>query len=381
MGAPGSGKTAVSVFIFNNIQSLASEGAAVLFLNCIPVTHSSRMQLLRYMIWQLLEQRSDVLFKWIRSEGYYMRLFREATTFEALWSLFTQIVRALEEVWIVIDSIHDCSDGRERLLSELKALTKSSGLKTRIKLAISSRHATDVETISDAVMQYSSKDMQEAIVEYVSHEAFLMGDRGSILLKLSPEISAAVERLGGMTVWRGPIVRLVMSTSSDGEARQLLSRITSTDALVDSLWKNINQHPEPRRTLIMAVIRILVNVGGQFSVMQIYNALHESNPRILEGVDINILGPLVKDELSAYTSFGHGFFLMENVVRQHFQRRFFPPEYEEIENPENPSFEKPQQVLLQPQCNQNVPQWRVGALSAIYNSRGFLPALCLSLLL
>lgn len=372
VGASGSGKTAVSVFIFNKIQSLAPEGTPVLFLNCMPGTNDSRMKLLQYMIWQILEQRPDILFRNIRNKGYYMRLFREATTFDALWLIFMQIIRALEELWIVLDSIHDCPDGKE-FINDLMALVKTGGLRTRIKLAISSRNVSDVETISDGVMQYSAEDMQEGNLEYISHEASLMGERGSFLLNLAPEINASIARIGGVAALRRPIVHLVLTTHSDDEARQLLSQITNIDSLADCLWKNINRHAEPRRSLIVAITRMLVDTGGQFTVMQIYNALRASEPQLLEGVNIASIGDLVKDELSAYASLGHGFFLIDNVVRQHFQWYFAEPE----EQPEylhmiSPS--KEQEILIAPCVPQNPPWQRVTA------SRLF-PALCLALLL
>jgi hypothetical protein len=332
------------------------------------------------MTWQIIEQRPDILFRNIQSEGYYMRLFREATSFEALWSIFTQIVRSLEELWIVIDSIHDCSDGKERFIKELMALIKTTGLRTRIKLAISSRHVVDVETVSDVVIQYSAKDMEEATLEYISHEASVMGERGTLLLNLAPEIGAAIRRLGGMAALRRPIVHLVMTTNSDDEARQLLSQVTNMDALIDCLWKILNRHPEPRRSLVMAITRMLVNIGGQFTVMQIYNTLHDLDPQLLEGVSIKAVGDLVRDELSVYTSFGHGFFLMDNVVRQSFQRYFVEteddPEIFEIITPP-----KEQNIYVAPQVDQNSPRWKFVAQSAAHGFSRVNPALCVTLFL
>jgi hypothetical protein len=125
---------------------------------------------------------------------------------------------------------------------------------------------------------------------------------------------------------RRPIMHLVMTTDSDDEARQLLSEGTNMTGLIDFPWKLLNRHQEPRRSLVMAVTGMLVNIGGQFTVMQIYNTLHDLDPHLLGGVGINAVRDLAKDELSVYTSFGHGFFLMDNVVRQSVQRYFVETE-------------------------------------------------------
>lgn len=380
VGGTGSGKTAVSVFIFNKIKTLASSGAPVLFLKCMPGTNPSRMELLQYTIWQIMEQRPDILFRKIRNEGYYVKMFREATTFEDLWSIFRQLVKALDELWFVLDSIHDCSDGKEPFMKDLMALVKKDGSGTRIKLAISSRHVSDVETVSDAVMQYSAQDMQESTMAYISHEASLMGDRGTFLMNHASEISAAIGRIGGVPALRRPLVHLVMSTNSDDEAQRTLSQITDVDSLVNSLWNLINGRPEPRRSLLIAMTKLIVQTGGQFTVMQIYNALRESGPHLLKGVDITFVGDLVKEELSPYTSMGHGFFLMDNVVRQNF-RRFFPEPEEEKPQVLEKIEPRGEQERVAATGPQHLAWWLVDARAALHGFNQFFLGLGLALFL
>jgi hypothetical protein len=105
------------------------------------------------------------------NKGYYVKLFKEATSFMALWPLFVEIVKALREVWIVLDSIHGCVDGRERIIADLRGLVETIGHNTRIKLVIGSRHTSDLTEAANAVFEYSASDMRQASVDYIAHEA------------------------------------------------------------------------------------------------------------------------------------------------------------------------------------------------------------------
>ncbi|KAJ5856361.1 uncharacterized protein N7529_010305 [Penicillium soppii] len=113
-----------------------------------------------------------------------------------------------------------------------------------------------------------------------------------------------------------------MTTNSVDEARQLLSQIINLNELIDCLWKTLDRYPEPQRSLAMAITRMPVNDGGQFTATQMYNAIEDSDPQLLEGANINTVESLAKEDLSAYHFHDHGFLLIDNVVRQMFQRYF-----------------------------------------------------------
>ncbi|KAL4745024.1 hypothetical protein BDW72DRAFT_199035 [Aspergillus terricola var. indicus] len=128
------------------------------------------------------------------SKGYYVKLFREATTFGALWPLFLDIVKALRDVWIVLDSIHGC--------------------RTKIKLVIGSRHTSDLSPATNTVFEYSASDLRQVSVDYIAHEAAEMGEQGSLLREVTTDFVDTVDRLGGQMAWRGTLIHLVKAASS-----------------------------------------------------------------------------------------------------------------------------------------------------------------------
>lgn len=143
VGDLGSGKPIISAFLCGKARASASENSPVVWLHCMPVLRATRLRLLRALIWKIPKQRPDILLKNLHVKKHYIQLFRDATTFELLWPIFTQIVRCLNELWIVVDSIHDCEDGRVALIGKLKILIQQLDSRTRIKVAVSSRHVSD----------------------------------------------------------------------------------------------------------------------------------------------------------------------------------------------------------------------------------------------
>lgn len=307
VGGPGSGKTAVSVFIYTQIRTIASDNAPLILLNCSEISSFTRLQLLHSLVWKLLEQRPDVLLKRMSSKGYYVKLFKEATTFGALWPLFIDIVKPLQEVWTVLDSIHGCVDGRERIITDIRGLIETVGRSTKIKLVLGSRYTSDLTPATNTVFEYSASDMRQASVDYIAHEAAEMGEQGSLLREVTTDIVDTVDRLGGQMVWRGTLLHLVKAATSMSEAQAILARISDPNEVVDTFWSCLLQQSGYSPELLRAIIDVLVSTHGPLTLLQIYDTIRASHPTTLDGISVGALGTLMKDKFSACTSAGYGF--------------------------------------------------------------------------
>jgi hypothetical protein len=155
---PGNGKTSISAFLYSQVQIHAKDHSPVVWLHCYPQTRTACTYLPRSLIWKILEQRPDVLLKKIHDQNHYIRLFYEAKTFDVLWGIFLQIVSTIKQVWIIVDSIHDCDNGKSMVIDKLKSLTSSGSLHTRIKTAIISRNVSDLD---------NAQNMCQGITEYM----------------------------------------------------------------------------------------------------------------------------------------------------------------------------------------------------------------------
>lgn len=110
----GTGKTIMSAQIHHCATKHASSGnmTPVLFHNCRLPRQNNSTTILRALISGIISRRSEVLLvDDLLHIDYWTASFGNASTFENLWLIFDQVVRVLHEAWIVLDSVHDCSEG------------------------------------------------------------------------------------------------------------------------------------------------------------------------------------------------------------------------------------------------------------------------------
>lgn len=315
IGGPGSGKSIISSFLYSQAQVHAKEHSPVIWLHCNQNTRSSRLNLLRSLTWKVVEQRPDILLKKLHDQGHYIRLFHEAKTFEMLWPIFVQVVGAIRELWIIIDSIHDIKDGRSLLIENLRSLINMASLHTQIKIVLSSRHVSDLSVVTNNMIEYTAQDMQQGIATYVGHE--LASSKGTIVD--GPSIRQLsidrIQSLGGGLHWARAVIHLIKSTSSEDHARCLLSSIGTQESVIGHLWDQVLSTNQSQQELVQNLGEMMAtHILNPLSVMRIYDMLAERKPEVVAGVGVDVVGKLVKHDFAGLLSTSDGRYGMPNEI-------------------------------------------------------------------
>lgn len=215
---------------------LAGEDAPVVWLHCNGASRSTRMYLLHPLVWKIIEQRPDILLKRMRDQHHYIRLFREADTFESLWTVLLQIAVYIRELWVVIDSIHDCKDGNSILIRNLGTLVDKVAPYARIKVVISSRHMTDLSGVTTNILEYTAADMREGILHYVHQQ---LEAQGQASFGLATQVTDVISSVGGGLHWARAVVDVLRGQTSEASLKGVLSVLTTQEAIIHRLWTRL----------------------------------------------------------------------------------------------------------------------------------------------
>ncbi|VUC32121.1 unnamed protein product [Clonostachys rosea] len=318
IGGPGSGKTVISAFLHSQAQLEAKEHAPVVWLHCCPNTRFTCTYLLKSLIWKILEQRPDVMLKKIHDQGHYIRLFHEAKTFDVLWSIFLRIVSALEELWIVIDSIHDCRDGKSILINSLRSLVTTNGLRTRIKIAISSRHKSDLAVAANWIIQYTAQDMREGIATYIKEELSLEESASGTNDGLIRSVTETVEAVGGGLHWARAVIYLLKVTQSESHAQQLLHASKTPNVLIHHVWEQLLSNCQSESEVVWHLAEMLATYPySPLTVMGVYNVLADRKPEAVANVNVETISILLRSDFAGLLSRVNGQYGMPSEIRRH----------------------------------------------------------------
>lgn len=320
VGGPGSGKTIISAFVYSQVRILAREDSPIIWLHCHEVARASRFNMLRSLTWKIIEQRPDILLRRIHDQGHYIRLFREATTFDMLWAIFMRILTSLTELWIVIDSIHDITDGKDALINSFANLLKQPTLRTRLKVVISSRHVSDFDAVTDNVIQYTAEDMSQGISFYVSQELKACGLPVANGSQIHHTAVDTINSVGGGLHWARAVLHLLKATDSEASAKQLLLKLTSQETIIRHLWEDVtgrSTYPAHRR-LIWSLAEMMAMQGfTPLPVIDIYNMLSQQVPDVVHADgDLGHLGEFLRRDLAGLVCTADGRFSMPNEIRR-----------------------------------------------------------------
>lgn len=335
IGGPGSGKSVISAFLFSQSRLTAKEHSPVIWLHCDSHTRSSRLHLLRSLTWKVIEQRPDILLKKLHDQSHYIRLFQEAKSFETLWTIFAQIVVAIKELWIIIDSIHDCKDGKSLLIQQLRSLVDKEGLNTKIKIAISSRYATDLSKVTANLVQYSAQDMRQGISNYfeeelISPEGISQGD--VIVRSRALEV---IEEMGGGLHWARAIIHLLHTTRSKEDPNEVLDNLTSPESVIQKLWVYLIHDCKVDGRLIRCLAELMSTHSlSPLPVMDIYNMLAEKEPEMMREVKVETVGELLRKDFSGFLSRVNGRYGMPNEIRRYLLLELATESFEKLATPQ-----------------------------------------------
>lgn len=290
----------------------------------MPVLRATRVRLLRALIWKILEQRPDILLKNLRVKKHYIQLFRDATTFEQLWPILNELVSCLDELWIIVDSIHDCEDDRVALIGKLKMLIQQLDSRTRIKVALSSRHASDFAE-AYTVLQYTADDMQAGITTYIRQEFQRRGwsDDSSNYDDLVHTASNTTSAVGGGLFWAQAVVHVAVAQVSENATMDVLSQLESPGAVIGCLWKEIYCRPGAPQVLIQSIAELLVSIpSSPVTITDLYRMLTRDKPEALHGFGIDSFKTVVQTQFCGLASQVDGRYGIPNEIRKHLRPYF-----------------------------------------------------------
>ncbi|PGG99459.1 hypothetical protein AJ80_09345 [Polytolypa hystricis UAMH7299] len=245
----------------------------VLFYHCDANQQTSAFAILKSMAWKLLNQQPDILVKKLHNDVSYMAKFRAAKSFDGLWQIFANILAHVRELFIIIDSIHECDQRRVRLMRCLQGALALAGQRCKLRIIVSSRHVNDLNQYSTFVIPYTHVEMDNGIMSFKQKSLSLATRTAST--DLCSEALMAVNRCGGGLLRARGIAHLLRTqASTEQEGLELLDKITATEELVKHLWKDI-MSSKTSLGLNRRIVSILLEAQTVLSLADIWRAVHE----------------------------------------------------------------------------------------------------------
>lgn len=268
VSGPGTGKTIMSARIYQRATKYASSGnmTPVLFHNCRPPRLNTSTTILRALISEIVSRRPDVLLMDDELHlEYWTTSFADASTFEKLWSIFDQLIRALHEVWIILDSVHDCDEGLDELLSCLCNLARNETT-VKLKVVFTCRDADFSEMVGHFI-QVKPQDLEQGARDYIHREY------PELHVDLfQPALDAAC-RLGGGSYWAQVIMGLTKAKKDKKTAKTFLLNLRNHAQVGSCIITAVG---ESRRDLGLALLAILLEATLPLNLAEIIEHLGET---------------------------------------------------------------------------------------------------------
>ncbi|RSL41429.1 hypothetical protein CEP54_015827 [Fusarium duplospermum] len=210
-GPPGKGKTFISIFLAQLLQSSKPDATVIWFFCDNKVaTRNKAVNILRGLITQLIFKHNQLVSRitptW-KIQG--ANLFRE-NSFETLWRIFEDMLEALKdhEVYCVLDALDECDEASlSSLLFKIQSLfdpDEKFAQAHSLKLLVTSREQPEclpatLSTFPHITLGLLEHDIQLYISDQISHLAKVKGIQG---LPLCQYIEYAFrKRAGGTFLW------------------------------------------------------------------------------------------------------------------------------------------------------------------------------------
>ncbi|KAF4471987.1 hypothetical protein FALBO_1092 [Fusarium albosuccineum] len=208
---PGKGKTFISIFLTQHLESLALDsGSSLLYFFCDnkQVTRNTAVNVLRGLMYQLIQRHpqllSHIMPQWRAQED---SLFKE-TAFETLWRIFRTMVNTLVDIRIycVLDALDECTEtSLETPLNKLTNLFNPNEIENHnLRVVMTSRrHPICLPETLRAFPEIQLDDMGQDTELYIRDQVAEIGQRKRIqdtpLLKHIETVFR--ERSNGTFLW------------------------------------------------------------------------------------------------------------------------------------------------------------------------------------
>lgn len=97
---------------------------------------------------------------------YWTTSLTDASTFGKLWSIFEQLVCHLHEVWLEHDSVQDCLEGLDELLSCLRCFGQNDSM-VKLKVAVTCREAEYLGKMVEHIIYVTPEDLHPVLRDHI----------------------------------------------------------------------------------------------------------------------------------------------------------------------------------------------------------------------
>ena len=333
-GSPGTGKTALAVYLTEIISTTISLDSELIFYFCHYADPQRRTatNILRSLIWLLLHIRPDLYTHiWSDFRAMQEKLFTSSSAFETLWRIFTAMVKdpSLRSVYCVIDGLDEC-EGTDvgDLIRKLEALSTAVSEKAApsfvFKVIVLGRYdliraCKELSTVpslrldSDAAIELRG-DIEAVIFAKVQELSRL----GSYTLQLQSTVEEAFRRgAKGTFLWVGLMAKDFKQKKTSEVARTLQALPTGLSAAYERLFLEI---PDNDRDFLAVVLRWVTVAVRPLSLTELglITALDCPQGLSLESVAreyIDQYPSLLKFDSSGVVAFHHQF-TREFLIRE-----------------------------------------------------------------
>ena len=288
-GGPGKGKTMLSIFLSEELESLAKQSHSAIFLEYFcdnkDDRRNSAIAILRGLLYQLLESRPG-LYKYVMAE-FRNQGEKLLSSFPSLWNIFRNMLKDpdLETVYCVLDGLDECDgDSVEWLLHRLKSLFSTDlgpNAVCHLKMIIVSRDLPDFLAEVLSSFPHITLDLDaDAEINYDVHR--FIEDKINEISKIKRyphELSVHVKdvfrkQAQGTFLWIGIAAQKLREYTVTGVEEALNSLPSGLEPLFARMLLQIK--PE-RRQIIAQIFRWVVLAARPLNVSELSIAIKQSN--------------------------------------------------------------------------------------------------------
>ncbi|KAK7994296.1 hypothetical protein PG991_015884 [Apiospora marii] len=318
-GPAASGKTIIAGLIHEALRTDPVVKGVYCFVNCCPQRSTTPTDILQATLWSMFAQRPDTATDASRGEGEWLELLSRADSVDAYWAIFVKLARYVQNVWLVLDSIHDCSGDIQGLLGRFAAVAADPDTGFTLKLVVTTRdHGILGASLPEAGrLTYTARDLDVSWPIYTGlGELSPRGgtiDAGRVL----PAAIAAIQRMGGGLFWTRAVLSQVRRMKSSEAAIKYLQGLRSHEQL-DSQLRARMIRDLGRRDFVLAVLAVLIDSSTPVSTHDILARLAGEGDDKCEGgraATVEDVQTVLKDDmLGLFRSFNGNWVVPSRVL-------------------------------------------------------------------
>lgn len=192
----------------------------------------------------------------------------------------------MHEVWVVLNSVHDCSEGLDELLACLCNLAHNEST-VKLKVVFTCRD-TKLSELVGHVIQVTPQDLEQGARDYIQRE------HPELHLDLFQPALDAAGRLGGGPYWAQIVMGLAKAKNNKKTAKAFLLNLRNHAQVGSCIITAVGGS---RRNLGLAILAILLEATSPLNVAEILEHLGETQFSNWVNVDDR---DIVADHLAKY---------------------------------------------------------------------------------